>query len=411
MKILFLHALADPNRGGGAEVIVWEQILGLRNAGHECVLLATSDKLGLERSEREGITIWQAGIRNVYWPYQKKQPLMPRRLVWHALDSYNPWMQGYLRVVIKQEKPDVASVNNLPGWSAASWATLALQNVPAVQVLHDYYPICVKTTMYQHDKNCVRQCASCRLFRLPHRSLSRRVQAVVGVSRFILDRHLALGYFDAVPIQRVIHNARNAYTLGCINRKPTTTVTHDSLRYGFIGRLDPSKGIETLITTFLSADIPSAELWIAGTGKPSYEQHLRKLADNPQIKFLGWQQPADFYPQVDVVVVPSLWNEALGMVAAEALAFGKPVIGSRRGGIPEIIRDGHNGWLIEPTNHQAFTDLLKSLSTQPEMIIARVPEALASSIQYTDTRSWIQQYVDLYQEVIETQRHASEVEK
>ncbi len=73
MKILVLHSLADPELGGGADVIVWEQLRGLRDAGHECVLLATSDTAGLERTEREGITVWKAGIRNVYWPHHKSR--------------------------------------------------------------------------------------------------------------------------------------------------------------------------------------------------------------------------------------------------------------------------------------------------------------------------------------------------
>ncbi|MGD9663361.1 MAG: hypothetical protein AB7U63_19105 [Porticoccaceae bacterium] len=103
MKIIFLHTQAEPERGGGADVIVWEQMRGLRDAGHECVLLATSDMAGLARTEHEGITVWKAGIRNVYWPYHKKRPAAPWRVLWHAFDSYNPWMQSYLREVVARE--------------------------------------------------------------------------------------------------------------------------------------------------------------------------------------------------------------------------------------------------------------------------------------------------------------------
>ena len=175
----------------------------------------------------------------------KERPAAPWRLLWHALDSYNPWMQPYLRQVIARERPDVASVHNLPGWSAASWRTLAKAGLPAVQVLHDYYPICVKATMYKRGANCEQQCTQCRAFRLPHRALSRNLQAVVGVSRFVLDRHRALGYFAGVPIQRVIHNARDPRALGL--DADTHIEPHNGLRFGFIGRLDPSKGIEALV--------------------------------------------------------------------------------------------------------------------------------------------------------------------
>jgi glycosyltransferase involved in cell wall biosynthesis len=396
MKILFLHSLEDPERGGGAEQTLWTLMRGLRDVGHECVLLATSDKPGLERREREGITVWQAGIRNVYWPFHQKRPAAPWRLVWHALDSVNPWMQGYLREVVATEEPEVASVHNLPGWSAASWVTLARLGVPAVQVLHDYYPICVKASMYRQGRNCTGQCAGCRVFRLPHRALSRRLAAVVGVSQFMLDRHRKLGYFEGVPMQRVIHNARAPQALGVENMPPAEP--HSGLRFGFIGRLDPSKGIEPLVAAFLAVDLPDAELWIAGSGKQDYEKRLRGSIRDSRIRLLGRQRPADFYPQVDVVVVPSLWNEALGMVVAEALAFGKPVIGSRRGGIPEMVRHGENGLLFEPDAPGELQAALESV--RDETLRARLAaQARPSSAPFMDMARWIGAYEALYREV------------
>ncbi|MBN6740043.1 glycosyltransferase family 4 protein [Acidithiobacillus sp. MC6.1] len=395
MKILFLHALADPRLGGGAEEIVWEQMRGLRDAGHECVLLATTDQSGLRCIEQEDIKVWLAGIRNIYWPFQKTRPAAPLRLLWHALDSYNPWMQGYLREVVEQERPDVASLHNLPGWSAASWATLARLGVPAVQVLHDYYPICVKATMYQQERNCTRQCAQCRAFRLPHRTLSRRVQAVVGVSRFMLARHEALGYFQDVPIKRVIHNARSPQVLGIETAAPTEV--HHGLRFGFIGRLDPAKGIEPLIAAFRTLDLPGAELWIAGSGRAEYTHKLNGLAGDSRIRFLGRVAPQAFYLKVDVVVVPSLWNDNLPGVVFEALAFGKPVIGARRGGIPEMIQHGENGYLYEPDEPCALQAALRAL--QDDALRTRLTQqAKPSSAPFMDLRQWVSSYEALYRE-------------
>ncbi len=397
MKILFLHALADPKLGGGAEVIMWEQMRGLRDAGHECVLLATSDEPGLRCTEREGIKVWQAGIRNVYWPYHKKRPAAPWRVLWHALDSYNPWMQGYLREVIAREQPDVASLHNLPGWSAASWGTLAQSGVPAVQVLHDYYPICVKTTMYKKGRNCLGQCAGCRVFRLPHRTLSTKVAAVVGVSRFILERHRSLGYFGDVPIQRVIHNARAPQDLGI--EETQHSPPHDGLRFGYIGRLDSTKGIEPLIDAFLAADLYEAELWIAGSGRQHEEERLHNKTRDMRVRFLGRVVPREFYPQVDVVVVPSLWNDNLPSVVFEALAFGKPVIGSRRGGIPEMIQDGENGLLFEPEAPGELKAALEAM--RDDALRARLTErAWPSAHPFLDMAAWVKTYEDLYHDAV-----------
>lgn len=402
MKILFLHALADPKLGGGAEMTLWTLMRGMRDAGHECMLLATSNTPGLKCVEREGIKVWTAGIRNVYWPFHTQRPSAPRRLLWHMLDSYNPWMQAYIREVVATEAPDVASLHNLPGWSAASWKMFAKLGIPTVQVLHDYYPICVKTTMYRSSRNCKSQCAQCRIFHLPHRLLSRNVQAVVGVSRFMLDRHRSLGYFEGVPIQKVIHNARAPKALGIdVMSKPEP---HAGFRFGYIGRLDPSKGIDLLIDAFLSADLPDAELWIAGNGKQDYEDCLHDKVSDKRIRLMGRIEARDFYPQVDAVVVPSLWNEPLGMVVAEALAFGMPVIGSRRGGIPEMIRHRVNGLLFEPDVPGDLKSALIAIHEDGSLCTLLAGNARSSSAPFIDMAAWVSTYELLYREMVEEQR-------
>lgn len=402
MKIFFLHSLAEPKLGGGAEMTLWTLMRGMRDAGHECVLLATSNEPGLRCIEKEGIKVWLAGIRNVYWPFYKKRPAVPLRLLWHAMDSYNPWMQGYLREVVAHEKPDIASLHNLPGWSAASWATLARLGVPTVQVLHDYYPVCPKATMYKRGRNCSGQCAGCAVFRLPHRRLSRRLSAVVGVSRFMLETHQRLGYFQGVPVQRVIHNARNPKELGldAIPAQPP----HEGIRFGYIGRLDPAKGIEPLIDAFQQANLPGSELWIAGAGRQDYEQHLRSKLGNARIRMLGRVLPVDFYPQVDVGVVPSLWNDNLPGVVFESLAFGKPVIGSRRGGIPEMIRHRENGLLFEPDAPGELIGCLRRIHDDAVLRTSLSANARPSSQPFMDLPAWVATYEVLYREVMEKQK-------
>lgn len=403
MKILFLHALADPARGGGAEVIVWEQIKGLRAAGHTCALLATTDKPGLQREEHDGATVWLAGIRNLYWPYDNRARSAALRMAWHTIDSYNPWMQGYLRQVIAAERPDVISMHNLPGWSAAAWVTAARAGVPAVQVLHDYYPLCPKASMYKKAANCAGQCASCRAFRLPHRALSNKLSAVVGVSQYILDRHVAEGYFSKVPIRRVIHNARDPHSLGLDTHSPAAP--HAGTRFGYIGRLDPPKGVELLIDAFKTLQPPDAELWIAGNGKPNYEIALRAQAQgDARIRFLGRVTPGDFYPQVDVVVVPSLWNDILPTVVFEAMAFGKPVIGSQRGGIPEMIRNGENGLLFDPNTQESLTGVIEDVTNNWNLIARLSGDATSSSRAFLDVNKQTQIFNYLYSEIMRLPR-------
>jgi len=398
MKILFVHALADPHAGGGAEVTLWTLMRAMTRLGHECVLLAASDKEGLKREVIDGVTVYSAKLRNVYLPKHNKQRPALQKVLWHALDSANPFMQGVLKDVIAKEKPDVASVHCLNGWSVLAMRTIKRAGVPIVQVLHGYEYICVKSTMYCGGKNCVSQCQSCHLFRIPHRGLSRYANAVVGVSRFTLERHLTEGYFRDVAIQRVINNARDPLSLG-VRATKAVRALDEPLRLGYIGRLDPSKGIELLIGAFHEAGLGEAQLWIAGNGQHDYEQSLRDKWGSERVRFLGRVAQSEFYPNVDATVVPSLWEEPLGGVVREGMAFGKPVIGSRRGGTSEMIQDGVNGFLFEPDNRDELVAAIKRLANDPGLR-SRMGDAARESVQsFLDPLGWANTYIDLYAEV------------
>lgn len=398
MKILFIHALADPAAGGGAEVTLWTLMRAIRDLGHECVLLAASDREGLNKQVREGITVYSAKLANLYLPkYNQSRPAL-QKVLWHALDSANPFMQSFLKRVVAEERPDVASVHCLSGWSALSMRTLKRLSMPIVQVLHGYEYVCVKSSMYRGGTNCTSQCHSRRPFRLPHRRLSRYADAVVGVSRFILEKHRELGYFTGVAESRVMHNARDPEVLGVPGS--FVPVNAAEMRFGYLGRLDEPKGVELLIDAFRLADIDNAKLLIAGSGKPAYVDVLRDRAAGLKVEFLGHVSPRQFLGQVHSLVVPSLWHEPLGMVVAEALAHGRPVIGSRRGGIPEMIDDGMNGLLFEPNDGPvALAQALVSMAGDRAAMDRMAEAACAGSRPFIDVKAWAEKYLELYRTV------------
>jgi len=398
-KVLFLNLYDNPAAGGGVEMTLHHLTQGLLRQGVEPVILSTSAQKGLHMERRDGLRIWRAGLRNIYWPDMKSKPHPVLRALWHAVDSYNPMMQPLLRRVLNMERPDVVSIHNLPGWSAAAWPTIASQGIPSVQVLHDSYAICPKSTMYREGSgNCARQCIHCRLLRLPHRRLSRLVSAVVGVSRYILDRHLRAGYFSGVPIRRVIYNARDTHELG-VQDAPVSEPL-GPLRFGFIGRLDPTKGIDLLLHAFCAAALPDAELWIAGFGKSEYVDLLISRYADEHVRFLGRVTPRDFYPQADVVVVPSLWNDTFPGVVYEALAFGKPVIASRRGGIPEMIRHGENGLLFEPDRPEELVEALRQSAGDAALRARMGQTARVTAERFMDRKGWIDQYLEVYSAIM-----------
>src|SRR5262249_38354253 len=133
----------------------------------------------------------------------------------------------------------------------------------------------------------------------------------------------------------------------------------DRIRFGFLGQLRPVKGIEELVDAFLSLPSGSAELLIAGKGDAAYERLLKaKTAERDDVRWLGFVDPQQLLNEIDVLVVPSLWQEPLGLVILEAFAHGRPVIGSQRGGIPELITR-ETGWLYDPCERGALRTCLQ----------------------------------------------------
>jgi hypothetical protein len=88
----------------------------------------------------------------------------------------------------------------------------------------------------------------------------------------------------------------------------------------------------------------------------------RALGLERLVSWAGYQEdPNPFYTGCDVVVIPSTVSEGLPMVALEAMQWGVPVIGSNVGGIPEIVREGVNGFLFPPKDAVALADCLQRL--------------------------------------------------
>ena len=128
----------------------------------------------------------------------------------------------------------------------------------------------------------------------------------------------------------------------------------------FVGRTVRLKGLHCLVEAMdiVRCRLPGARLVVVGSpffGAVISDPFLRRLKRRAlqmggAVVFAGYvhrDRTRYFYAAADVTVMPSLYNEAFGKVIAESMAVGVPVIGSRRGAIPEIIDDGLNGMLVE----------------------------------------------------------------
>lgn len=402
MKVLHLNTFDDPADGSGAERIQLAIAREFCGRKIDNVMVGTKPDGIAETFIRESIKIWRVPLSNIYWPARTKQRHFSARRIWHLLDSYNFEMGKKLDAIIEVEKPDACIIHGLSGWSIAAIRAISNRKIPSIQVLHDFYYACPNTIMRSNDINCERQCIGCRMTRLPHRDLSNRLSAVVGVSEFVLKKYGELNYFSKVGLKRVIHNA--AIIPHVQSQKTHSTVTSRPkvpVRYGFIGTIAPHKGIELLLECFCNNYIGRAQLLIAGQGKPDYVRGLRERWGQSGVEFLGQVDPSSFFREVDFCVVPSLWYENFPGVICESFYFGVPVIASDRGGIPEIVINDVNGYLFNPDDKSSLRAVLNySLNATRDKYAELALCAKETGNRFSLVRSWIDQYESLLSEVL-----------
>ena len=139
---------------------------------------------------------------------------------------------------------------------------------------------------------------------------------------------------------------------------------------GYVGRLVEGKGLEDLFRAIAilknqSLELEAWSLVIYGTGP--LERKLKKLADYLNITekiewkgFVPYNKVPKALAQIDIFVYPS-WHEGFGRSIMEALAMEKAIVATRVGGIPDLIKDGENGFLIPPHHPEVLVEKIKEL--------------------------------------------------
>lgn len=396
MKILIIHTLYKPYNIGGAERICEYMVNGFINEGNDVSVLTTCDKKEKIKDEIiDSIKVIRIPIKNIYWHYNKKRPNAFKRFIWHTVDIYNPFMARAVERIIIKEKPDIAICHNITGFSSSLWRVFKKNKIPVIQVLHDLYSICPNSNMFNGRDVCKKRCFKCKVFRFMHPYLSRDVDAVVGVSRFVLDKHLEYGLFKNARIKTYIHNVLNVDKFPDISKK----ANNKKIIFGFIGTLTTAKGIENLLNAFSKFDLQNVELLVAGSGKEDYENYLKNKYRKDNIKFLGYQKQDDFFKKIDILIVPSLWNDTFPTVILESFIYGIPIIASKRGGIPEVIND-NNGWLFEPTDLNSLEKLIGDIILNREKIKSKKDYIILNREKYINYNSWISKYMEVINEII-----------
>lgn len=171
----------------------------------------------------------------------------------------------------------------------------------------------------------------------------------------------------------------------------------------FLGQIREIKGVSDFIAMARKVAAPEARFLIAGEcrdpkkfpGSYSEEDLKDMTGGDSRIQYIGYVRDVEnVYHTADVIVVPSRWQEPLGLINLEAGACRKPVIATRVGGIPEVIIDGVNGYLIEAGDIGAMAARVKLLIDDPALR-TRMGEAGRAEVEKNFTTAPIREFESL----------------
>jgi glycosyltransferase involved in cell wall biosynthesis len=344
MKVVVAHNRYASGQPSGENTIVDAEIAQLRAAGVAVVpFLRSSDEIGsLPAVQRAAL------------------PLSP---------IYNRWSQRALAELLRTERPDVLHLHN-PYPLLSPWVirTAHQCGVPVVQTVHNYRQVCA-SGVYFRDGHLCQDCRG-RAFPMPaivhacYRG-SRPQSAIMATALTVhrrtwlgLDRYIALTSNIAdhlrdfgVPDERITVKPNALADPGPPPADPGTG-------FLFAARLSAEKGLDLLLDAWRRhADGTLGPLRIAGDG-PLRDHAEAAAAARADIEYLGPLDRAGVRAamrEAAVVLAPSTWHDVLPTVVIEALATGRPVLGTALGGIPYLVGDA--GWTV-PAEPDAFAEAL-----------------------------------------------------
>lgn len=399
-----------PESIAGTEVYTYNLSKALSRNHEVFVFYRTADILRKEyeisRCEAEGLNLFS--INNNFRDYASFEATYKDEQIAKSFGQF-----------LDEIKPDIVHVQHLLYLSARMIEEAKERSIPVIFTLNDYWLICPQGQLFRDNKLVcdghgeALKCSDCVLYQLgiqknissiytvvkkiaPEwlfqvvknlylvyakyaylnnektrnfikermdfmRGICCKVDLFIAPSKFLRKIFIAFG----IPEEK-IKWVPYGFDLRRAARLPKTP--SPVLRFGFIGNLMPAKGAHVLIKSFCSLQTNEAELKIFGkafsykSALGNYVGNLKKMARGKKIEFMGEFDNArigKILANIDVLVVPSLWYENAPLVIQEAVLAGTPVIASRIGGIPELVKDGEMNFLFEPGNARDLMEKLR----------------------------------------------------
>lgn len=373
MKILTLTNLYPPHYLGGYELICYMVTQELRARGHQVQVLTSSHTVsGRLADADEGIdrTLRIHGFYGHPW-------LGMARL--QALERYNNRM---LLEAVARHKPDLVYIWNMGGLSKSMVLTLQRLGIPCVFYLSDHW--IARGFTSDVWLNWWNGSAG------PLKRMVRKAAMLAGLRDYIQHRaptnpipHLRFRrlYFCSKALRKLTASAGFDVMHGAVIYAPVDTHKFSgeiSLESGsfdsllWVGRLAEDKGIMTALRAMRHVRGRfHGQLEVYGSGDSSYEQLLRNYVVEHQLNVTfssaGMNEMPEVYRRHDALLFTSEWPEPFALTPLEAMACGKPVIGTTTGGSREIFRHRDNALTYTAGNSEELGERILELAGSPSL--------------------------------------------
>lgn len=366
MRILHVNKFFDLR--GGAEVYMHELMRRQAETGHEVHVLSTRSPNNLpSRDTSRFVARYDLSQFDPTRPSEwKTDAIIATNFLWnreagHAMDR-----------ALRELKPDVVHLHNIyHHLSTSVLAPIRRRGIPCVQTLHDLKLACPNYRMMTEGALCER-CKGCHYGEaVKHRCLfpnampnvlaaaemyltklrqsyERTVRTFICPSRFLADTMIAWG------------EPASKFTVVRMPVERRTPAARDGGYLLAVGRLSPEKGYEDLIRS--AGRAPGVRIRIAGSGP--VEERLRDVMRAERIgnvELVGFRRGAELaalYDGAEAFISSPVGYENAPLTVLDALGYGLPILATRIGGLPEMVKDGVNGYLVPRGNRDMWTEAL-----------------------------------------------------
>ncbi len=429
MNIGLVNEYFPPFAPGGAE---WSMLaLAQRLAQSHRVTVITPNYGAPQSEEMSGIHVYRFNCRARLEPGRATL-----RFRWLANPAFYLHSARQVSYIARREKLNILHVQNkysLPG----AWLAARQLGIPVIYTVRDTAMICPMGQCLIKYEPVHPECGrwghwwrDCRPTYIDHylsgkhssprvnatliwlwldtrlrRWFFRRVDGIVGVSEGILRVYAQAGLLTGQPT-RAIYNLPphdvpvSDDEISALRRRLGLSDPQQKIVL-YAGRFSPGKGTQDLVSAAdeVAQRVPDVLFLFVGQGDLTLSgPHTRSLGRLPHDEV--WR----LYHLADLVVVPSRQPEPLSRVALEAMTAGRPVVGTRMGGTPELIEDGVNGRLVERGNPAQLAGAIVGLLLDDDLR-ARMGQASREIVQtrFAPERS-LEQLLDFYRQAIARRR-------